>query len=43
MGTGTLILAGLGGLAGVAALTGVGLVAAARRRRVADGGPGPAR
>ncbi|MFF3733903.1 alpha/beta fold hydrolase [Streptomyces sp. NPDC002476] len=42
MGTGTLVLAGLVGLAGVAALTGVGLVAAARRRRAADGGPGPA-
>lgn len=37
MGTGTLVLAGLGGLAGVAALTGVGLVAAARRRRAAAG------
>ncbi|MFF9074743.1 alpha/beta fold hydrolase [Streptomyces sp. NPDC014735] len=42
MGTGALILAGLGGLAGVAALIGAGLVAAARRRRAADGGPGPA-
>ncbi|MEU9759272.1 alpha/beta hydrolase [Streptomyces sp. NPDC047985] len=42
MGTGTLVLAGLGGLAGVAALTGLGVVAVNRRRRATGGGPDPA-